>query len=432
MAMSQFGYQSAVIIIGAGMAGLSAGRTLADAGHDVILLEARDRIGGRIVTDRTLGIPLDLGASWIHGDANPTLPTLVRRYTDNATTLPTNSDLQTIYDVDGRPLQRREIDQMYGAFDELLSELEAFGEQLDDDISVQAGLDQLLAGEQLTALEQRQLRFLLTTVLEQDVAANTTDLSLWHASEGDEVRGDHVIFPQGYDQLTRGLSTGLDIRVNNTVTQVSYDNKRVSVATNQAVFQADRVLITLPLGVLQSGTVRFVPALPRDKQAAIERLGMGLLNKLYLRFAEPFWPTDSHWLGYLSAPWHEWVNLYPLIGEPVLLGFNAGRRARALEKQNAAAIVAEAMDMLRAVHGAATPEPRDYLITRWAADPFARGAYSYLPPNATPQDRTLLARSVGGRVFFAGEATSTAAPATVHGAYASGQRAARAIAASLA
>jgi monoamine oxidase len=427
--MIHYGYQASVIIVGAGMAGLSAGRTLTDAGYAVTIVEARDRVGGRIVTDRTLGIPLDLGASWIHGDANPTLPTLARRY--NAATVPTNADLQTIYDVDGRPLQRSKVNAMYGAFDALLADLAALGESLDHDISVQAGVDQLLAAEQLSASEQRELTFLLTTVLEQELAANTTDLSLWHADEGEEIRGDHVIFPQGYDQLTQGLSRGLDIRYQHVVTQITYDDRNVAVTTDRAVFQADCVLITLPLGVLQSGTVRFIPTLSRDKQAAIERLGMGVLNKLYLRFSQPFWAAQSHWLGYVAGPWHEWVNLHPLIGEPVLLGLNAGERARTLEVQTDAAIVADAMAMLRTVHGAAIAEPRDYLLTRWAADPWARGAYSYLPPNATPQDRMVLAQSVNQRLFFAGEATSTEAPATVHGAYASGQRVARDIAASL-
>ncbi len=313
----------------------------------------------------------------------------------------------------------------------MLADLAALGESLDHDISVQAGVDQLLAAEQLSASEQRELTFLLTTVLEQELAANTTDLSLWHADEGEEIRGDHVIFPQGYDQLTQGLSRGLDIRYQHVVTQITYDDRNVAVTTDRAVFQADCVLITLPLGVLQSGTVRFIPTLSRDKQAAIERLGMGVLNKLYLRFSQPFWAAQSHWLGYVAGPWHEWVNLHPLIGEPVLLGLNAGERARTLEVQTDAAIVADAMAMLRTVHGAAIAEPRDYLLTRWAADPWARGAYSYLPPNATPQDRMVLAQSVNQRLFFAGEATSTEAPATVHGAYASGQRVARDIAASL-
>lgn len=427
--MTRQAQQASVIIVGAGMAGLSAGRTLVDAGYAVTIVEARDRVGGRIVTDRTLGIPLDLGASWIHGDTNPTLPTLARRY--NAATVPTNADLQTIYDVDGRPLQRNKVHTMYGAFDALLADLAALGESLDHDISVQAGVDRLLAAEQLSASEKRELTFLLTTVLEHEFATDMATFSLWYGDEGNEIAGNHLIFPQGYDQLTQGLSRGLDIRYQHVVTQITYDDGNVAVTTDRAVFQADCVLITLPLGVLQSGTVRFVPTLSRDKQAAIERLGMGLLNKLYLRFPQPFWAADSHWLGYLSGPWHEWVNLYPLLGEPVLLGFNAGERARNLETQSDAAIVAEAMNMLRTVHGATIPDPSDYLLTRWAADPFARGAYSYLLPNATPQDRMVLAQDVKQRLFFAGEATSTEAPATVHGAYASGQRVARAIAAAL-
>ena len=418
-----------VLVVGAGIAGLAAGRTLADAGYTVTILEARERIGGRIWTDRSLGgRALDLGASWIHGTDNPTLPTLARRY--NATTVATDYESHIVYDSDGRPLSAREQAEIEEAFAELLEELEEAAEALDEDRSVEEVLNQLLRGETLTAAERRYLHYQLTAVLEQEFAADTDQLSAWYFDEGDEIEGEDVIFPQGYDQLTNGLAQGLEVRLNHVVERVRYGESGVEVETNQGTLAADCVLITLPLGVLQSGAVVFEPPLPADKQAAIGRLGMGLLNKLYLQFDEVFWDEESHLLGYVAATrgaWAEWLNLYPLVGEPVLLGFHAGRVARQLESLPDEAVVAQAMEVLRTIYGAGVPNPTGYLITRWAADPFARGAYSFMAVGATPEDRVTLRQAVGRTLFFAGEATSPHSPATVHGAYLSGVAAAEEI-----
>lgn len=417
-----------VLIIGAGMAGLAAGRTLVDDGYTVIILEARDRIGGRIWTDRTLGLPLDLGASWIHGTDNPTLPELARRY--NVATVPTDYDSHMVYDSNGRLLTDDELTAMEETFAELMGELEDYGEELDADTSLQQALTDFLQGEELTADQRRQLNYAINTTLEHEFAADASQLSLWYFDEGDEVEGDDVIFPQGYDQLTNGLATGLDVRLGQRVQRVRYSAEGIEIQTDQGTFTADYALVTLPVGVLQSGTVTFEPPLPPAKQQALGRLGMGLLDKLYLRFPEVFWEEESHLLGYMAAEkgqWGEWLNLYALLGEPILLGFNAGSYGRQLEALTDEQITAEAMRVLRTIYGADIPNPTSALVTRWAADPFARGSYSYLPPGATPADRATLAEPVAGTLYFAGEATSENAPATVHGAYLSGVSAAEQI-----
>ena len=417
------------LILGAGMAGLAAARTLTDAGYAVTILEARDRIGGRIWTNRTLdGLALDLGASWIHGTDHPALPALARRY--NATTVITDYDSHTVYDSNGRPLDDDELEEMEEAFAELLEELQEWGEEQDDDLSLQRALDQFLQGESLTAEERRQLNYAINTTLEHEFAADAAQLSLWYFDEGEEIEGDDVIFPNGYDQLTSGLATGLDVRLGQVVQRVAYGADGVEVTTAQGTFTADYALVTLPLGVLQSGDIDFAPPLPPAKQEAIGRLGMGLLNKLYLRFPEVFWEEESHLLGYMAAEkgqWGEWLNLYALLGEPVLLGFNAGSYGRQLETLSDEQIIASAMQVLRTIYGADIPNPTSHLITRWATDPFARGSYSYLAPHATPADRTTLAEPLDEVLFFAGEATWADAPATVHGAYLSGLHAAELI-----
>ncbi|MCB0158048.1 MAG: FAD-dependent oxidoreductase, partial [Caldilineaceae bacterium] len=187
---------------------------------------------------------------------------------------------------------------------------------------------------------------------------------------------------------------------------------------------------TLPLGVLQQGAVSFAPALPRAKQDAIHALGSGLLNKAWLRFPHAFWPREPEMINYVPATpgrWAEWLNLYHYTGEPILLGFNAGSYGSTLEAWTDAAIIADAMDVLRTIYGPQIPAPDDWQITRWASDPLALGAYSYYAVGTDRATRRALAAPVAGRLFFAGEATSQDHPSTVHGAYMSGVRAAEEI-----
>jgi len=195
------------------------------------------------------------------------------------------------------------------------------------------------------------------------------------------------------------------------------------------------VLVTLPLGVLQAGSVRFTPVLPSAKQEAINKLGMGVLNKCYLRFAEAFWPEDVDWLEYIPTKrgeWTEWVSFTQAAKWPILLGFNAADHGREIEALSDPQIVSSAMQTLRTIFGADIPDPVDYQITRWASDPFALGSYSFNPVGTNPRMRTTLARPINNRLFFAGEATEQNHFSTAHGAYLSGLRAAKEMAAALA
>jgi monoamine oxidase len=163
---------------------------------------------------------------------------------------------------------------------------------------------------------------------------------------------------------------------------------------------------------------------------AINNLGMGLLNKVYLRFPQVFWDEQSDLLDYIAqnrGEWAEWLNIYKYTGKPILLGFNAATYARQIEPLSDEMMVAAAMKTLRTIHGPSIPEPEAWLITRWASDPLAGGSYSYLPPGASPDDYDDLAEPVADRLFFAGEATSREYAATVHGAYLSGLAAAERI-----
>ena len=182
--------------------------------------------------------------------------------------------------------------------------------------------------------------------------------------------------------------------------------------------------------MLQSGKVLFDPPLPNAKQEAIHALGFGVLNKLYLRFPDVFWQKRPEWIMHISAErgeWCQWFNLYHYIEQPILLAFNAGRFGLAIEALSDEEMVAEAMVVLRKMYGEDIPDPDAWLITRWASDPFALGSYSSPGVGSSDQTREMLAEPIANRLFFAGEATELNYPATVHGAYLSGQREAKRI-----
>lgn len=414
-----------VLVIGAGAAGLAAARELVDADYSVIVLEARDRIGGRIWTDRSLGLPLDLGASWIQGtDGNP-----VSELADvaGAQRVITREDRYVIYKAESGPLSPGELTRLVQSFESVLTALNKARDDTRVDQSLRQAFDARLAAEGFDRDTRLGLNYVLNTTVEHEYASDADDLSLLYWDQDEELPGGRVIFPGGYDQISNLLADGLDVRLAHRVERVTHGADGVTVQTDQGVFTAPQVVITLPLGVLQAGAVTFDPPLPARKQQAIRNLGVGVLNKVCLRFAEPFWDVNNHFLGRIAEPlgeWAEWLNLQPLLGAPVLIGFNAAVYGRAVEAASDAEIIAAAMSALGSMYRTALPAPQAALITRWASDPFAGGSYSYMAVGSTPDDYDALAAPVAGRLFFAGEATNSRYPATVHGALLSGWRAA--------
>jgi polyamine oxidase len=416
-----------VVVIGAGMSGLAAARELRRAGCEVAVLEGRNRLGGRTWTDHRMGLPMDMGAHWIEGTSGNPLTALAREL--GVRTVPTPGDEALLFDHDGRRLSERQAEELEEEFDALIEEL---GEIEDDGhLSVGAAIERSLEGEELSPLQQRALDY-GRSWYENETAADLGEMSLAGADEGDGFGGGAAILPDGYGELARRLARDLDVHLSQPVSEVNWEGREVRVVTRTgATFAADRVVITLPLGVLKAGGLRFRPALPPETAEAIDRLGMGVLDKAILTFARASWP-EADTFGYLSqsaGEWPEWYNLGKYLGgRPILLTFCAGRVARRMEAAPEADVRDRLVAIVRTMFGSRTPEPTQVVLTRWAADPFSRGSYSFLPVGARPQDRKALARPLGERLHFAGEATSVSYFATVHGAYLSGLRAAREIA----
>ncbi len=231
----------------------------------------------------------------------------------------------------------------------------------------------------------------------------------------------------GYDCLINHLAAGLDIRLNTVIESIEWGGEGVRVLTRDgAVYTADRVVITLPLGVLQAGDVSFSPELPPEKQAAIDALHMGPVIKMIYRFDQPLQPVSVMAIYSALNPPMWWTPSYGHDAEGVYVwtAFASGDWARELLALGETGALERGVETLRQELGLPHLQPIAAQLVNWPADPFARGGYSVTPPGGIPA-REALARSVVNKLYWAGEATAPLIQvATVHGAYVSGRRAA--------
>ncbi len=424
--------KDSVLIIGAGISGLAAARMLSDAGHTVTVLEARDRIGGRIWTERTWSdAPIDLGASWIHGvNQNPVAKLAqemgIKTTVFDAGTLMSSHDV-TLYDQAGMPLSATALKQL----DEDIDAVQALvWEMLEDaprSLSAEEAFNSALKTLGIDGERGRDVLEDASRMVQDDDGADLAHLAAWGLDEGTGFDGHEVVFPEGYLQIPERLAQGIDIRFNQVVSEIQYDETAVKITTAQGTFSADKVIVTLSLGVLKHGDVRFTPALPARKQQAIERLGMGVYDKLFLRFPKVFWDDTNiiSWQSDQNGAWANWFNLARVTHVPILCSLYGAGVARRIEGMSDVEAVHEAMKVLRTIYGPDIPEPAAYRRTCWASDPYARGSYSYPAVGSSTKDRSALADSIADRLHFAGEATSIEMSGTVHGALLSGWREAR-------
>ena len=419
------------IVIGAGVAGLTAARLLVEAGRDVVVLEARDRVGGRVSTDRRFGLVTDMGASWIHGVTDSPVAAAAEAFG-----MPTVEFTVGGYQPDSRPIAyygpdgkrltdaatRAYIDDIH-AVDATLREVVAASAP---DASYRDVTDAALAAQGWDAERTQRVREYLEHRSEEQYGAWIEDLAA-HGLDDDSIDGDEVVFPDGYDRLPRRLAEGLDIRLIHVVSAVQWSAEGVLVTTDHGLFSADTAIVTVPVGVLQSDDFVIEPALPKPVAGALSRLTMNAFEKVFLRFPAKFWDDGVYAIrqqGPESRWWHSWYDLTALDGTPTLLTFAAGPAAVETWDWTEDEIVESILVQLRRLYGDRVETPTYVHVTDWQDDPWSHGSYAYMTVGSTTADHDDLATPIGGVLHLAGEATWTDDPATVPAAMLSGHRAA--------
>lgn len=349
----QSGGEHTALILGAGIAGLSAAQTLRAAGWQVRVIEGRDRIGGRVHTDTSLGFPVDLGASWVHGDEGNPVGELLRQLNVELLPTPGADTGRPLLRPDGPPLTPAEVERGEAASARLLSVLRERRDAAQADFlntPIRTVADQVLAGLTLDDLERQYAELALTHTYE--LSTSCADLPIWAGHEPYAFPGRDVIPHGGYAPLVAHLARGLDIQLGHRVRQVRDAGAAIWLDTDSGQFSAAAVVSTLPLGVLQRGDVRFEPGLPERVQGAIARLGMGVLDKVVLRFGRRFWPDGGFRVLDDQPRSHgSWLDLTSHTGQPTLVRFTYAPEARALERMSDAEVVQDSLKVLRGLGG---------------------------------------------------------------------------------
>lgn len=432
-----------VVIIGAGAAGLAAARDLTEHGLDVVVLEARERIGGRIFTRHDAGtsVPIELGPEFIHGSA-PELAKITR-----------DAGLATI-DIDGKRWETfggklRPAEDFWDRISRVMSRLDP---KRRPDRSFEDFLKKRPGGRRLAKDRTFALKY-----VEGFHAADPARISgralAEGGSPGDDVRERRMgRVLDGYDRVVEWLAAPLgdSIRLSAIATRIRWAPGNVSVEArhhdgrSRPAVNARAAIVAVPLGVLkaapgETGAIEFEPDL-RDKRAALERLAMGSVVRVAFRFSERFWAAEwfakhagtqeTDTLSFLHTNdehFPTWWTAYPIL-EPVMIGWNGGPKARAILQLASEEIEALAIESLSNQLGVSARRLRGFVedasMHDWDHDPFSRGAYSYQTVGGADAPAAL-ARPLRGTLFFAGEAAAhDGRTGTVHGAIATGQRAA--------
>ncbi len=418
------------IVIGAGTAGLAAAKRLQQAGLSVCVLEARDRIGGRVYTDHRFDTPIDFGAAWIHGiDDNPVydfaqqneFPVRLADY---------NVDMD-LFTQEGEQLSFANGDKYIDAYGKVLKGLGgrdfiAGNDQTSLSFACEAGVNKLALNE------LPYFNSWLTYLLNNYEGECINKVAYPETDTYREYTGGHYFIRSGMSTVPCRLAHEVDVYCQQKVVEIRQDKDAVTIKTDKkGLFTAKRVIVTLPLGVLKSGSVGFFPSLSVGKQQAIDSLAMAVFNKVVLKFSHAFWQakTKSEFFYFLTNDKRKIASFFDVSlseGEPILVGYSGGDIGRFIENGSKSDIVGNVMDTLKKIFAGAAVKPREVVTTSWGKDPFSCGSYSYIPVGCRGALMDTLALAEG-RIHFAGEATCKESHGTVHGALLSGWRVANEI-----
>lgn len=426
-----------VIIIGAGLAGLCAASELLAAGFRVTILEARSRVGGRICSHQLQnGEYIEFGAQFLHGiQDNPLLPLLDKFKIDIK---PIEKSQCVIYDRTGKkidpsdfiPMMEKYKDEIFSLSHKRLSDSkDRFMAQELESLMEQIALNANQKEKKNKAQEH------LSELAKNLLASSTQELSLfaYKLGLGKKENESNFLVTNGFDHILKGMinimsdSQNFNLKLSHVVKKIENKADSVVVTTELGeLFSADVCICTLPLGVLQQGSVQFVPPLPVAKCVAINSLKNATHNKIILEFEQAFWGEEGHYIIFYdqkSKAWLNIVNLRHFTNEKnavLVISTHSDYFANELTDQQQ---IDHMIALLTSIFGKGVTPLKNAWVTHWERDPFAMGSYSYHPQGVTLATNSEIARPVG-RLCFAGEHTHRN-PSNVHAAYLSGLEAAK-------
>jgi monoamine oxidase len=406
-----------VLIVGAGAAGLAAARECQRLGRSFVILEARDRIGGRVFTDTSLGQPFDAGARYIHwAERNPWAD--VARDLRVPTSPDTTSPAGFRFFANGKPVPETDRGlrrQAFAALSRLLDEdsSNVADVSLAEEVAARGDLAEAAGALARMALGEEPQR-----VSARDYAR------LWSGAD--------LIVPGGYGTLVQAYGAGLPVRLSTSVETIRWDGRGIAAETRAGALRAGSAIVTVPPTVLAAGAIRFVPDLPADTRDALAGLGAGALTKVALKFNGPRFdvPPDSD-IFEAEDPGETYDFECWTFGRDLVIANFGGDHARRITADGEAAAIAATLEaFVRVVGGGARKSFVAGSVHAWHRDPWSLGCYSHCLPGHADA-RMKLARPVANRIFFAGEATGGddfGGAMTAGGAFLAGQAAARRVA----
>ncbi|MDH5293675.1 MAG: FAD-dependent oxidoreductase [Acidimicrobiia bacterium] len=413
------------IVVGAGVAGLTAARDMHRAGLEVLVIEARDRIGGRTWTADVGGVPVDLGGSWIHGPfGNPLSAEVEAAGWDWKNDGSWGMGLSVF--IEGQGWAPAHVASSLVATQADFDGDEATA-ALGDDASYSAAAEWYVEDRRLSGDARRVARFGIEW-LEAGLnigglpeVASVSGCACYHLHPG-----GNAVISGGYIRLVDSLADGLEIQTGSPVLSVEH-GAEVIVSTERGSHRADRVVVAVPLTIIQRGAILFDPPLPRYQLAA-SRLAMASLEKVVFRFDDHFWPDHGRRMTFVSDDrrFPTWIDMSHHTGAPTLVAFYNPKATPGLTDRPLDERARMALGVLKTMLPGC-PDPVAVRCTDWLNDQLALGSYSYVPIGATPNDMRTLGTPASNALFFAGEHTVPESFGTVHGAYVSGRRAAAAV-----
>lgn len=412
-----------LLVVGGGAAGLAAAAEAAASGARVTLIEARDRVGGRVWTDRSLGPPLELGAAWIHGSRGNPLVDLARKA--GVTPVPEPWEPMEVFRPGGRAMSGKALRRGEARLERALRVAERSASRAE---SLADALDRVDPGLGADAAATWHLAAFVE--FSGGAAAGALSARLWDA--GPDFGEDDLQLPDGMNRLLPPLPAGARLVQGSAAVALRHDADGVEVVTaDGGRHRAGAAILAVPAPVLAGAGLRIEPALPPAMRSALAAQGRGAVAKIVLGFPRRPWPAGLRGFGLTGgagARWPLWLAQgRGADGSHLVMGVATGPHALVADGMEDAVLQADALEALREGLGVAPPAPIALRRSRWGADPFSGLAYSFPRPGGRREDFDALSGAAGPRLRLAGEHTAFAHRATLHGAVLSGQRAARAL-----